>query len=359
VPAPSSYKGGNPVVSGNGVFIPFDAALGVAPGYIVPTYFWDYINRADLFPGGWLHDVGLPMTGAREATVIKNNEQRTITLQAFERAVLTYDPKNPTAFQVERGNIGADSARITDKPQESTEAAIQLPPPNARTTLPLHILARFKGDDTEIEAELRWNDDTVFTNTLPVLREDGDPIVVNSINWQVEGAPPRPTTPQATLTLKRNSGEVIATQNVTILHYDSPETQRVELYFIDENLDTQRTLRVIPRTQAVATTALQELLWGIDPTSLAGFNTTIPTPEEVLKYQGRQPTWGPRVTLRDLVIKDGVAVPNFSQEINAYGGGSARVGAIYRQIEATLKQFPTVREVRIAVEGETEAVLQP
>ena len=27
-----------------------------------PPYFWAYINRADLFPGGWLHDVGLPLT---------------------------------------------------------------------------------------------------------------------------------------------------------------------------------------------------------------------------------------------------------------------------------------------------------
>jgi hypothetical protein len=359
MPSPPNYTGGNPVVSGSGVFIPFDAGLAVAPGYVVPTYFWDYINRADLFPGGWLHDVGLPMTGALEATVVKNGQTRAIVLQAFERAVLSFDPRNPADFRVERGNIGADAARIENKPQENSTAAIQLPAPNARVTLPLHIVARFKGTDAFIEAELRWTDGTVFTNTLQVLREDDDPIVVDSINWLIESAPPRPTSPQATLTLKRLSGEEIASQNVTVLHYDSPDTQQVELYFVDENLDLQRSIRVIPRTQAVATTALQELLWGIDPASLAGFSTALPSPEEVLTYPGREPTWGPRVTLRSLVIRDGVATADFSREINAYGGGSARVRSISGQIEATLKQFPSISEVRIAVEGRTEDVLQP
>jgi spore germination protein GerM len=45
--------------------------------------------------------------------------------------------------------------------------------------------------------------------------------------------------------------------------------------------------------------------------------------------------------------------------MQAYGGGSARVDMIRQQITQTLKQFPTVNEVRIAIEGETEGVLQP
>ena len=358
VATPPGFKSAPLKVAG-GTFVPFDAGLSAAPGYVVPDYFWNYINRLDLFPGGWLHDVGLPMTPVLTATVVKHAETRDINVQAFERAVLSYDPKNPADFQVERGNIGADAALIPNRPEESTTAAIQLPAPNARTTLPLHIVARFKGNDAAIQAELRWNDGTVFTNTLPVLREDGDPIVVDSINWLIESEPPRPAGPQATLTLLRLSGEVIAKQNVTVLHYDSPETQQVDLYFIDEVLDLHRTIRIIPRTPAVATAALQELLWGIDPASLADFSNAIPSPEQVLAYPDRTPTWGPRVTLRSLVIRDGVATANFSQEINAYGGGSARVGAIRGQIEATLKQFPSVREVIIAVEGRIEDALQP
>lgn len=356
-----SFNGGKSGVikTVDGTFVPFDAGLNSAAGYVVPDYFWDYINRADLFPGGWLHDVGLPMTPIMSATVVKNGETRAITMQAFERAVLSNDPKNPADFRIERGNIGADAAKMTGKPEQTEVAAIQLPAPNQVSTLPLHIVARFKGDDTQIEAELKWSDGTVFTNTMPVLREDGDPIVVDSINWLVESEPPHPATNNAVLTLKRMSGEVLAKQNVTILYYNDPNTQRVDLYFVDDVQDLQRLGRNIPKTQAVASAALQELFWGLDPSDLTGFTTAIPKPEEVLGYMARESTWGPRVTLRGLVISNGVASVNLSREIDAYGGGSARVGAIYKQIEATLKQFSSVKEIKLAVEGKTDGILQP
>jgi spore germination protein GerM len=45
--------------------------------------------------------------------------------------------------------------------------------------------------------------------------------------------------------------------------------------------------------------------------------------------------------------------------MRTYGGGSARVQQIRRQITQTLLQFPTVDEVRIAVEGEVATALQP
>lgn len=347
------------VDTGEGIFVPFDAGLKSAPGYVVPTYFWNYINRLDLFPGGWLHDVGLPMTPVLQATVVKNGETRQITMQAFERAVLSNDPKNPADFRIERGNIGADAARMANKAEHSDTAAIQLPAPNTTHTLPLHIVARFKGDDLQVEGEIKWSDGTFFTNTLQVLREDGDPIIVDSMNWLVESEPPKPATNAATLTLRKQNGEVIATQNLNILYYNDPNITRVELYFLDDFEELQRLRRGVPKTQAVAAAAIQELLWGMDPSDLTGFVSVLPTPQEVLTYIGREHTWGPRVTLRSLVINNGVATVNLSREINAYGGGSARVGNMYRQIESTLKQFPTVQQVRLAVEGETEGILQP
>lgn len=81
--------------------------------------------------------------------------------------------------------------------------------------------------------------------------------------------------------------------------------------------------------------------------------------QEVLAYGGRTAGWGPRVTLLQLTIVDGVATADFSKEMQAYGGGSLRVTLIRQQIEQALLQFPTVHEVTIAVEGSTEAVLQP
>jgi hypothetical protein len=94
------------------VFVPFSADLKFAPGHLVLGGFWNYINRKDLFPGGWLHDVGLPITEPQVITVTKNFAtgpvQRTILVQAFQRTILTYDPANPADWQIERANVGTD-----------------------------------------------------------------------------------------------------------------------------------------------------------------------------------------------------------------------------------------------------------
>ena len=89
------------------------------------------------------------------------------------------------------------------------------------------------------------------------------------------------------------------------------------------------------------------------------FSTALPTPQEVLGFPGREANWGARIGLRSLAIADGVATVDFSRELRAYGGGSARVRAIREQITRTLTQFSSVREVRIAIEGQTEGVLEP
>ncbi len=107
--APEGFTGGVAEGADGSVFVPFDSALAPADGYLVPARFWEYINRADLFPGGWLHDFGLPITGALQAVVTKGDgEERTITLQAFQRGILTDDPLNPTDWQIEQVNVGTD-----------------------------------------------------------------------------------------------------------------------------------------------------------------------------------------------------------------------------------------------------------
>ena len=110
-PAPAGFTGGTRGVH-DGQFAPFDANLRPGPGYVVTPYFWAYINRADLFPGGWLHDVGLPTTEPVEAVVDKGLDTgRHIVVQAFQRTVLTFDALNPQDYWVERANVGTDYAR--------------------------------------------------------------------------------------------------------------------------------------------------------------------------------------------------------------------------------------------------------
>ncbi len=110
VPPPPGFHGGTARVPG-GTFIPYSPTLAVAPGHVVPPYFWHYMTQPSQAPGGWLHDIGLPLTEAISATVTKGAlGQRTISLQAFGNVVLTYDPKNAPAYRVERANTGVDYA---------------------------------------------------------------------------------------------------------------------------------------------------------------------------------------------------------------------------------------------------------
>ena len=105
--------GSGPAIGPQGmVFVPYTTDLSPGPGQYIPHYFWIYLNRSDLFPAGWLHDVGLPLTPVIDATVDKGPYLgRRIKLQAFQRAILTYDPQNPSEWQIERANVGTDYLR--------------------------------------------------------------------------------------------------------------------------------------------------------------------------------------------------------------------------------------------------------
>ncbi|MFA6215149.1 MAG: GerMN domain-containing protein [Patescibacteria group bacterium] len=102
--------------------------------------------------------------------------------------------------------------------------------------------------------------------------------------------------------------------------------------------------RTIPKTLALGKAALAELLKGPTESEIAqGFSTTINT----------------GVKLQKLTIENGVAKADFSQELEYQVGGSCRISAIRAQISDTLKQFSSVKEVIISIDGRTEDILQP
>jgi hypothetical protein len=355
---PNGYRQGVPMMTREGVFVPFDAQLRPVPGYKVPDFFWRYINRTDLFPGGWLHDVGLPMSEAFPATVVKNGETREIIMQAFERTVLSYDSENPPAWQIERGNIGTDALPYHPQPRN----AIEIPATGARANFPLHVMARVGRPGERVEARVTWPDGSVLTNTFTLLPgEDGRGLLIDDMYWDSEGAPPQPpsNTP-ALLQIRSRTGAVLAQKQFTAVRYDDPDLRLVYLHWTLEE-ETVRVGKQVFNREGIARAALEELVWGPGPlvTGYVGGSTSIPTPQEVLTFPGRQPDWGPRVRVLGLKIENGVATADFSREMNAYGGGSARVRMIREQITKTLLEYSTVREVVIEIEGRSEGVLQP
>lgn len=102
--------------------------------------------------------------------------------------------------------------------------------------------------------------------------------------------------------------------------------------------------RTVPQTTAVAQAALLELLKG---------------PTEAEKLEGFITSINEDVTLNSINIADGIAYADFDSTLQYQVGGSCRVQNIISQIKNTLLQFPTVDDVLISIDGETDDILQP
>jgi hypothetical protein len=109
IPPPDGFEQGTSTVTPQGTFVPDDPELNVVDGYLVAPYFWTYMNQQYLFPAGWMHTFGLPLTQPFEVSVELNGQPHTLTLQAFERAVLLFNPARTHGGNVARANIGTDA----------------------------------------------------------------------------------------------------------------------------------------------------------------------------------------------------------------------------------------------------------
>lgn len=92
--------------------------------------------------------------------------------------------------------------------------------------------------------------------------------------------------------------------------------------------------RIIPKTASVARAALMELFKG---------------PSESEKIQGYTSNISTSVILKGLTIKDGVAYVDLNKPLNQ--GGSCAVLATWAAFGNTLKQFPSISEIKIFVNG--------
>ena len=126
---------------------------------------------------------------------------------------------------------------------------------------------------------------------------------------------------------------------------------KVRVYFNNNQWDPETSCnkvfpveREIQKTQAVAGAALEELLKG-------------PTEKEATERYIT--SINPGVKIKKLTIEEGTAKVDFDNNLEFQVGGSCRVSAIRAQITETLKQFPTVKDVIISIDGRTEDILQP
>lgn len=139
-----------------------------------------------------------------------------------------------------------------------------------------------------------------------------------------------------TFTLPINVHGYSSTMSIKLYFGNTNSADSCEPYYVAN--------RTIPTTQAVARAALEELLKG-------------PTDSE--KADNLFTNINPGVKIQSLVIENGVARVDFNEALQQGVGGSCRVKAIRAQITQTLKQFPTIKDVIISINGRTEDILQP
>ncbi|MBL7142549.1 MAG: GerMN domain-containing protein [Candidatus Pacebacteria bacterium] len=152
------------------------------------------------------------------------------------------------------------------------------------------------------------------------------------------------TTEEATSTT-----EEVATS--TVPEEQTEATTTVKVFFGNSKLNTEAdcnkvfpTERVIVQTEGIARAALEELLKG-------------PTAEEEKEEFFSNINKG--VKIQSLTIEEGTAKVDFDEQLEFQVGGSCRVTAIRAEITETLKQFDTVDNVIISIDGRTEDILQP
>lgn len=285
----------------------------------------------------------------------------------FEAQIPFVAPQQAQAGTLEIFEASAKDGSIVVKQSVAVQLAagaaaneIQLDSPvdGVVATLPLHIALRTSQPDQQLTARLRFANGPVLEHPLTVVNgPDGVGYVVANMDWNTESTPPVITPGNASFEIVGADGAV--RQRVTVDLLPEAQTQRVDVAWTTADGQIIVFKQAIGKQAQIASAALRELLNGPIDGNLAGAGTALPTVQEIVTFGGRQPSWGYEVRLLKLTIESGVATANFSPELSAYGGGAARVQTIRQQIERTLKQFPSVQQVVIQIDGRSEGVLQP
>lgn len=242
----------------------------------------------------------------------------------------------------------------------TTGLVVTAPAPNASVSSPLQVTGYITGQD-------RWTAFEAQAGTVQLLDGNGAQLAISPLTAVGEWMQPRvnfqtsltfsmPITPTGTLVFRNENASgmpAYAREFRMPVNFSSAQaaTMPVKVYFSNSKLDPEfncekvfPVTRTVRQTDGVARAALQELF---------------KIPSAIEKAAGYTTNLNTGVQINSLTIENGVAKADFNEQLQKGVGGSCRVTAIRAQIEATLKQFPTIKSVVISINGNSEDILQP
>lgn len=238
---------------------------------------------------------------------------------------------------------------------QENDIVVNLPQTNQVVESPLILNGKARGTwFFEASAPVRLLDDKGKELAAGIIQASGEWMTTDYVSFTGELKFSYNTTSEGTLVFNKDNPSGLPQNDkefkvpVRLVPTNGVE---VKAYFNNNKLDPEIScnkvfpvVRTIDATKKVAGTAIEELLKG-------------PTAEE--KAEGYFTSINEGVKVKSLSIKDGVARIEFDESLEKAVGGSCRVSAIRAEITETLKQFSSVKEVIISINGRTEDILQP
>lgn len=240
-----------------------------------------------------------------------------------------------------------------DEYQKEPEVNITVSSPRANDTvsLPIRITGTARVFENQLNYRIRDADGTILTegSTYANSPDTGmyGPFI---INVSAMDAPQGTRGTIEVFDYSAKDGSQIDTVSVPI-QFAQEKNLSIRIYFGNNQQSGEFVcenvvpiLRSIQKTSTPARSAMEQLLKG---------------PTESEKLQGYFTSINTNVKVQKLTITNGVARVDFDKRLEEGVGGSCRVAAIRAQITQTLKQFASVHEVIISIDGRTEDILQP
>lgn len=239
---------------------------------------------------------------------------------------------------------------------------IDNPRPNQLIESPLFVKGEARGYwYFEASFPIKLFDDNDFLLGVMPAQALGDWMTEDFVPFSATLSFAVPSTPKGRLVLEKDNPSGLPEHSdelkVPVLFEeiaeDPKESMDAKIFLSDSRFvnepyfDCSRTIAVerrVSKTKAVAKAALEALLRGA-------------TQEEI--NNGFVSNINPGTRVQKLTIENGVVKVDFDEQLEFQVGGSCRVAAIRAQITETLKQFPTVKDVIISIDGRTEDILQP